>query len=131
MAKLTPAQARFLKSQEVCRLATASRDGMPQVTPVIYALDGDAVVIVVDYGTKKLANLRENPLASLVVDEYEGKHRAVMIQGRCQIFEKGAEYKRLLDLLFKRFEYYRKNPWGEGEAPILRITTDKVVAWGL
>jgi len=104
---------------------------MPHVTPVIYALDGEAFVIAVDYGTRKLANLRENPKTSLVVDEYGEDNRAVMIQGRCEIVERGAEYLRLLHVLFERFEYYRKNPWGEGEAPILRIATEKVVAWGI
>ena len=62
-------RSSLLEGADVCRLATASKDGMPHVTPVIYALDGDKVVIAVDYGTKKLANLRENPKASLVVDD--------------------------------------------------------------
>jgi nitroimidazol reductase NimA-like FMN-containing flavoprotein (pyridoxamine 5'-phosphate oxidase superfamily) len=124
-------QVDFLKSHEVCRLATASKEGMPHVTPVIYALDGDAFVIAADYGTKKLANLRENGKASLVVDEYGEGNKGIMVQGECAILEKGAEYLRLLHILFERFEYYRKNPWGEGEAPILRIVPKKVVAWGL
>jgi PPOX class probable F420-dependent enzyme len=130
LPKFDAAQARFLKKHEVCRLATASREGLPHVTPVIYALDGDSFVVAIDYGTKKLANLRENPFASLVVDEYSRKHRAIMIQGRCEVFEKGAEYRRLLRTLFDRFESYRTNPWREGEAPIVRISADKVVSWG-
>ena len=131
MARLDAAELGFLREREVCRFATASKSGVPQVTPVIYALDGDAFVIAVDYGTKKLANLRENPVASLVVDEYTGRHRAVVVQGRCEVLERGKEYKRLLQILFDRFEYYRSNPWKEGESPILRVTPDKVVSWGL
>ena len=131
MTKFHPAQLTFLKKHEVCRLATASKEGMPHVTPVIYALDKDSFVVAIDYGTKKLANLRANPFASLVVDEYGRKHRAIMVQGRCQVFETGAEYRRLLRVLFDRFEYYRANPWREGEAPIIRIAADKVVSWGL
>ena len=53
MVKFTAKEEAFLKSNEVCRLATASKDGRPQVTPVIYALDGAAFVVAVDYGTKK------------------------------------------------------------------------------
>jgi len=130
LAKISAAQATFLRKHDVCRLATASREGLPQVTPVIYALDGNSFIVAIDYGTKKLANLRENPFASLVVDEYGKRHRAIMIQGRCEVFEKGAEYRRLLRCLFDRFEHYRTNPWGEGEAPIIRISADKVVCWG-
>ena len=130
MTKFNTAQIAFLKKQEVCRLATASKEGMPHVTPVIYAMDGNSFIVAIDYGTKKLANLRANPLASLVVDEFSKKHRAIMVQGRCEILERGADYRRLLGILFDRFEYYRKNPWGEGESPIIRVSADKVVSWG-
>jgi len=104
---------------------------MPHVTPVVYLLDKDKkVIVVVDYGTKKLGNLRRNPNVSLVVDDY-GPNRAVMIQGKCKILERGKEYLELLKVLFDRFEFYRKNPWGEGESPILKITATKVVSWGV
>jgi PPOX class probable F420-dependent enzyme len=131
LANFTPEQVKFLKSHDVCRLATASKDGMPHVTPVIYALDGDALVVAADYGTKKLANLKENPKVSLVVDEYGESNKGLMVQGECTTLERGAEYLRLLHILFDRFEYYRKNTWGEGEAPILRIVPEKIVVWGL
>ncbi|HKT21643.1 MAG TPA: pyridoxamine 5'-phosphate oxidase family protein [Nitrososphaerales archaeon] len=128
MGALTPKQLAFLKAHEVCRLATASKDAVPHVVPVIYALDGEAVVIAIDYGTKKLKNLRENRNVALVVDEYR-PNKAVMIEGTCEILEKGKEYLRLLRILFDRFEYYRKNPWGEGESPILKVTPAKAVSW--
>jgi uncharacterized protein len=120
----------FLKAHDVCRLATVSKAGWPQVTPVIYALDGEAAVVAVDYGEKKLENLRENRKTSLVVDDYH-PNRAVVIQGRCEIFEKGSEYLRLQRLLYDKFETYRKNPWKEGESPILKVTPVRVVSWGV
>jgi len=128
---ISPSKARFLKKHEVARLATASKQGMPHVTPVIYVFDGRSFVVAIDYGTKKLSNLRENPFASLVVDEYGAKNKAVMVQGRCRILEKGVEYRRLQRALFERFESYRQNPWKEGEAPIIRLYVDRVVSWGL
>jgi nitroimidazol reductase NimA-like FMN-containing flavoprotein (pyridoxamine 5'-phosphate oxidase superfamily) len=102
---------------------------MPHVTPVIYAMDGEDMIIAVDYGTKKLANIRENPRAAMSVDSYRPV-RGVMVQGRCLILERGPEYLRLLKMLFDRFDFYRKNPWGEGESPILKITPSKVASWG-
>jgi len=45
MFKFTAKEEAFLKSNQVCRLATASKEGRPQVTPVIYALDGTGFVI--------------------------------------------------------------------------------------
>jgi PPOX class probable F420-dependent enzyme len=130
MFKFTAKEQAFLKANQVCRLATASKDAKPQVTPVMYALDGDAFVIAVDYGTKKLKNIRENPSVALVVDKVRPT-RAVTVEGTCQVHERGAEYRRLLELLFSTFEFYRKNPWGEGESPIFRVTPKKAVSWGL
>ena len=118
----------FLASHELCRLATASRDGRPHVVPVIYALDGDDIIIAVDYGTKKLKNLRENKHVALVVDDSDS-HGGIMVEATCEILERGKEYLRLLQVLFDRFEYYRKNPWKEGESPILRARPTKVVSW--
>jgi nitroimidazol reductase NimA-like FMN-containing flavoprotein (pyridoxamine 5'-phosphate oxidase superfamily) len=100
------------------------------VTPVIYAVDGESPVIATDYGTKKLKNILENPKVALVIDEFR-PNRGLMIQGRCQVFERGKEYMRLLRILFDRFEYYRDNPWEEGEAPILKVIPVRVTSWSL
>jgi PPOX class probable F420-dependent enzyme len=128
MEILTTRELSFLKSHELCRLATVSKDSRPHVVPVIYALDGENIVIAVDYGTKKLKNLKQNKKVALVVDEYRPNH-AVMVEGDCEILERGKEYLRLLKILFDRFEYYRKNPWDEGESPILKIRPTKAVMW--
>ena len=128
MGALTPRQLTFLRKHELCRLATASKEAKPHVVPVIYAMDGEDVIIAIDYGTKKLRNLRENRSVALVVDEYH-PNRAVMVEGECEIFERGKEYLRLLQILFDRFEFYRKNPWGEGESPIIRVKPKKAVMW--
>jgi len=128
MGVLTPKQLSFLQSHELCRLATVSRDAKPHVVPVIYALDGEDLVIAVDYGTKKLRNLRQNRRVALVVDEYE-PNKGVMVEGECDVIERGKEYLRLLHVLFDRFEFYRRNPWGEGESPILKVKPTKAVMW--
>lgn len=128
MAALKTREAKFLQAHELCRFATASKGGRPHVVPVVYALDGDDIVIAVDYKTKKLKNLRENSKVALVVDEYR-PNRGLVVEGDCEIFERGKEYLRLLQILFDRFVFYRKNPWGEGESPILKIRPTKVVMW--
>lgn len=128
MAMLKAREMRFLQTHELCRLATSSKGGRPHVVPVIYALDGEDIIIAVDYKTKKLKNLRENPKMALVVDEYR-PNRGLMVEGDCEILERGKEYLRLLRILFDRFVFYRRNPWGEGESPILKIRPTKVVMW--
>jgi uncharacterized protein len=128
MTLLKKRELDFLKSHELCRMATASKDGHPHVVPVIYALDGEDIVVAVDYGTKKLKNLRENPNVALVVDDYS-PNRGILMEGKSEILERGKEYLRLLQILYDRFEYYRKNPWKEGESPILKIHPTKATSW--
>jgi PPOX class probable F420-dependent enzyme len=125
---LRKSELDFLRKHELCRLATASRGAKPHVVPVIYALDGEDVIVAVDYGTKKLKNLRENPRVALVVDTYR-PNRGLMVEGDCEVLERGKEYLRLLRVLFDRFEFYRRDPWGEGESPILKIHPTKCVMW--
>jgi nitroimidazol reductase NimA-like FMN-containing flavoprotein (pyridoxamine 5'-phosphate oxidase superfamily) len=97
---------------------------------VIYAVDDKNFIVAVDYGEKKMKNLRENDKVALVIDEYH-PNRALMVQGRCEIFERGSEYLRLQKLLYGRFETYRKHPWKEGESPILKIVPIGSASWGL
>lgn len=130
MIALSKKEIEFLKTNELCRIATVSKDCMPHVTPVVYAMDVENVIIAIDYGTKKFANLKENQNVSLVVDTYR-PNAGLVVQGKCQIFERGAEYVRLLKILFDRFEFYRNNPWGEGESPILKVVPSKSASWGL
>ncbi|MHB1908675.1 MAG: pyridoxamine 5'-phosphate oxidase family protein [Nitrososphaerales archaeon] len=127
---LTKVEREYLASHDICRLATATKKGVPQVSPVMYAIDKEKIIIATDYGTIKLRNLRENPVASLVVDDYD-PNSGIILRGSCNIIERGSEYLDLLQILLKRFEYYRANPWSEGEAPILEITANKVKSWGL
>lgn len=130
MLVLSKKEIQFLKSHELCRLATVSRQSIPHVTPVVYAMDGQNVIIAIDYGTRQFANLKENQNVSLVVDTHR-PNAGLVVEGKCQMFERGAEYVRLLKILFDRFEFYRKNPWGEGESPILKVVPSKSASWGL
>ena len=88
MAVFTKKQLDFLKDHELCRLATASKDARPHVVPVVYALDGEDFIIAVDYKTKKLRNLMENPKVALVVDVYR-PNRMLMVEGDAEILERG------------------------------------------
>ena len=65
---------------------------------------------------------------ALIVDDYS-PNQGVMVEGASEILERGAEYRRLLQVLFDRFEFYRRNPWKEGESPILKVHATKVVGW--
>lgn len=124
-------EEEFLKTHEVCRFAT-SADDVPHVVPVCYIYKNGFVYIVTDYWTKKYRNLLKNRKVALVVDEYNpGAHKGVMIQGEAEILKGGEEYRELTEDFFEKFEWARKDPWKEGESPIIKVKPLKVVSWGL
>jgi len=132
MVQFSEAEKNYIETNTTCRLATASRDNMPHVTPVVYVFDGKHFFIAIDYGEKKLKNLKENSKCALVIDDRTRfRGRGIMIQGMVEILERGEDYRYALKILFDKFEMYRKNPWGEGESPILKITPLRKASWGI
>ena len=128
--KLSTNEIDFLKSNELCRFATASKTGEPHVVPVSYIWDQDSGYIVTDYGTKKLKNLRENPLAAILVDT-GGTQKLLLISGPVEFIEKGEEYRRLYKLFYSKLSWVKRDPWKEGEAPFVRVTPTFKAGWGL
>jgi uncharacterized protein len=128
--KLSQKEIDFLRNNELCRFATASRKGLPHVVPVSYIWDQDYAYIVTDYGTRKLKNLRENPHAAILVDS-AGTQKLLLISGPVEIIEKGEEYRRLYKLFYSKLSWVKRDPWKEGEAPFIKITPSFKAGWGL
>ena len=66
MAKLTPEILEQMKKQKVYSLATASKDGVPNVVPVgmLIPQEDGSVWIIDNYFDKTLANMQENHKAA-------------------------------------------------------------------
>jgi PPOX class probable F420-dependent enzyme len=70
------ARARFARAR-VARLATADAGGRPHLVPIAFVVAGDTIYSAVDAKPKRtralrrLANVRENPAASLLVDHWD------------------------------------------------------------
>ena len=70
------ARARFAAAH-VARLATADAGGRPHLVPIAFAVAGDTIYSTVDAKPKRtralrrLANVRENPAVSLLVDHWD------------------------------------------------------------
>jgi uncharacterized protein len=128
--KLSQKEVDFLRSNDLCRFATASRKGEPHVVPVSYIWDQEYAYIVTDYGTRKLKNLRENPHAAVLVDS-AGTQKLLLISGPVEIIEKGEEYRQLYKLFYSKLSWVKRDPWKEGEAPFIKITPSFKAGWGL
>ena len=124
-------ETEFLESLEEARIAT-SHQNIPHVKPVSFVLSNNAIVIATDYKTRTFANVSSNPNVGIVIDIYKsGGHKAVCIQGKADIIEEGPEFKRLYDIFHQKFDWVRKDPWGEKEAPFFKIIPKNKASWGL
>jgi PPOX class probable F420-dependent enzyme len=136
---LTEEQRRFLEARRVARLATADAAGRPHVVPICYALAGDTVYFTIDEKPKRrpgaelkrLANLRENPFAALVVDRYDedwSRLGWVIVQGRAEILRDGPEHDRAQAAL--RARYPRLAAMRIEHLPVVAIRIDHAASWG-
>lgn len=133
MGRVTFSKAEndFLARNEACRIATC-HDNIPHIVLVSYVFEDGAFYIATDYETKKYENIQKNNRIAIAVDVYSSVgNKAVCVQGRVQVIEKGSEFARLYKIFEKRFEWVRRDPWGEGEAPFLKVTPTHKVSWGL
>jgi hypothetical protein len=48
-----------------------------------------------------------------------------------EVLERGEEFRRIRQRFYERFDWARKDPWEEGEAPILKLRPLRKVSWGL
>jgi PPOX class probable F420-dependent enzyme len=135
---LTQPQRGFLDSRRVGHLATADARAMPHVVPVCFAVIDDALYITIDRkpkgdprALKRLRNIAANPAAAFVADRYDEDWTRlgwVMIRGRAEILESGAEHERAQDLLRARYPQYRSMPIGD--LPVIAIRIERVSSWG-
>jgi PPOX class probable F420-dependent enzyme len=128
----------LLAVARVGRLATADAHGRPLVVPVCYALDGGSIYSAVDAKPKRtrelrrLRNLAENPLISLVVDEYDEdwtRLRYVIVEGTADVLTDGAEFSRAVDRLVAKYPQYRNLGLPRASGTVIRINPERLLAW--
>jgi uncharacterized protein len=125
-------EQKFLLENEVCRVST-SHNEVPHVTPVAYIYEKNLLFFATDYETRKYKNLKVNNRIAASIDIYSSsiENKAVLVQGTADIIEKGREFRNLYQKFYKKFEWVRKDPWKEGEAPFIKIKTFNKISWGL
>jgi uncharacterized protein len=130
--RYTKNEEKFLLENEACRIAS-SHDDIPHIAPVTYIYKDGFFFIATDYNTRKYKNIKANKKIALSVDIYDSsvENKAIIIQGNVDIIERGQEFKDLYQIFNARFEWVRRDPWKEGEAPFLKIKPLKKVTWGI
>ena len=136
------AEARqFLEAHRVGHLATAGADGIPHVVPVCFACDDGGIYFVADEKPKsrparellRLQNLRVNPLAALVVDDWDEDWTRLawlLVRGPARFVDDAGAHAVALGLLRARYPQYDAmaldDPAGH---PVVRIEPARVVLW--
>jgi PPOX class probable F420-dependent enzyme len=132
---------RFLERHRVGHLATSGADGAPHVVPLCYAVDDSALYFVADEKPKRrpartlrrLDNIRENPRAAVVVDDYDDDWRRLaylLVRGPARILADAAEHAAALRLLRARYPQYAAMSLEDPIAhPIVRLDPARVVLW--
>jgi PPOX class probable F420-dependent enzyme len=127
------ARARF-SAARVARLATADAAGRPHLVPIAFAVAGETIYSAVDAKPKRtralrrLANVRENPAVSLLVDHWEEEDWErlwwVRADGAGRVLDPGeSEAARAVELLRER--YPRQRDAGE----VLAIDVARWSGW--
>ena len=128
------ARARFAAAR-VARLATVRPDGAPHVVPVVFALDGNTIWLVIDEKPKRdrrlqrLINIGEEPRVSLLVDSYEEDWTRlwwVRVDGRGRLVDDGPELERAVRLLIDRYPQEREHP---PNGPAFTVEVERWVHW--
>lgn len=127
-------RARFASSA-VARLATVRPDGAPHLVPVVFAVSGDTVWLVVDGKPKRttqlqrLTNLRREPRCALLVDHYEQDWRRlwwVRADGTGVVVDDpGAGHPGQAALLDRHPQYRAQPPAG----PLVAVTVGRWSGW--
>ena len=138
MTAAAPAWAlAFLRDARVGRLATADASGRPLVVPVCFGFDGESIYSAVDDKPKRtrelrrLKNVRENPQASLVVDEWDEdwtRLRWVIVEGPAELLTGGADFIHALALLRAKYPQYRAMNL-KRDGTVLRLLPQRVLHW--
>jgi nitroimidazol reductase NimA-like FMN-containing flavoprotein (pyridoxamine 5'-phosphate oxidase superfamily) len=133
--RLEDKDLQFLNSMNIARLATIDERGRPHVVPIISAFDKEKgrFYLTTFNGTKKLRNMQQNKLVSIVVDEYSKSiKKGIMFSGIAEVVNPNKnEFQRAVKLLTDKLAYYKKNPISPDKSAIIGITPISNSKWEL
>ena len=138
MTNLSPAQDRFLRSARTGHLATADAKGRPQVVPVCFVFDGQAIYSVLDAKPKttslrqlrRVKNILANPQVSLVVDHYEedwDKLQYILVSGDAELLESGEKWALAIAMLREKYPQYQAMDLDQ--SPVIKIIPVRYSPW--
>ncbi len=126
--------AKIVAMERVSRIATVGPDGRPHVVPVCHVADNGRLYFGAGRDSLKVRHLRANPNLAMVVDMYAEDWsllKGVMIQGSTAFIEGGPRFRKIRDLLYRKYpQYPEEAALGERDSVMVEITPRHVSSWG-
>lgn len=116
-------------------LATVGPDGAPHLVPVVFDVEADQVVVVVDHKPKRttalrrLRNIAANPQVCLLADGYDDDWDRlwwVRADGTAEVVDGGPAHERAVARLQRRYRQYREVP---PTGPVILTTVHRWSGW--
>ena len=100
MAALTPDMIEALKAVKVFPLATASKDGIPNVAPMgsVFLIDPETIWIGDNFMHKSLKNVLENPKAAIYIYG-PGAKGCYQVKADVTVKTSGAEHAKMVEMI--------------------------------
>ena len=139
----TPEAVRTkLREAKVARLATLDARCRPHMVPVCFVYRGKFFYTAIDQKPKRVAperlarlrNIRTTPQVALLVDQYDEDWTQlwyILVNGKAQLIPTRARKERAsaIHKLRKKYPQYIGAMLSD-DAPIIRITPQRITAWG-
>ena len=132
-----------LKKARVARFATLDAENRPHVVPVCFLYDGSVFYTAIDKKQKRLVpeklarvrHIKVRPRVALLIDEYYEEWTRlwyVLVRGTAKLIPKSAtrERAKVIRQLRKKYPQYAGGTMLPDDAPIIRITPERIAFWG-
>ncbi len=127
--RLTSRARALLERPVIANIATVSKSGMPQLSPVWIDVDGDDIIFNTADGRQKPKNLRANPAVAISVVDPDDPYTVLLVRGLVKdITEEGADEH--IDFLASKYLGKPSYPFRqEGERRLkVRVSTERIIA---
>ena len=133
--KLKKSLANLIEWERICRVGTVSKTGMPHVVPVCHVVDRGKIYFASENDALKIRHLRANPQLALTVDLYSdawSNLKGVMVQGPTKLIGKGPRFRRIRNLLYRKYpQYPHYSAIGDADSVIVELTPKQAFSWGV
>jgi PPOX class probable F420-dependent enzyme len=137
---ISPEIHKRLDAARIAHLSTVDAEGRPHSVPICFVWDGSFLYSAIDRKPKRvgptrlarLRNIEETPHVAFLIDQYDEDWTRlwyVLVRGEAELVTIAAERRQALERLRAKYPQYDADMLPE-DAPVLRITPARVVAWG-